>query len=118
MSKVAGLIAIKVDGTQLMAKGAFTYNLGHPKKEAVMGVDGFHGSKSTPQVAFIEGEITLNEDIGVSDIVDIEDATVTLDLDSGVSVVLTEAYYAGEGTGNTEAGSLPVRFEGASAEEI
>jgi len=118
MAKVAGLIAFKVDGTQHLAKGAFTYNLGHAKKEAVMGANGVNGYKSTPQVPFIEGEITLNEDISVADIIDIENANVTLELENDSSIVLAEAYYAGEGTGSTEEGSLPVRFEGSSAEII
>jgi hypothetical protein len=32
--------------------------------------------------------------------------------------VLRDAWYAGEGTGNTEEGNLAVRLEGKSAEEI
>ncbi|PJA20537.1 MAG: phage tail protein, partial [Deltaproteobacteria bacterium CG_4_10_14_0_2_um_filter_43_8] len=34
-----GLIALVIGGTKFRAKGNFTYNLGHPKKEAVVGSD-------------------------------------------------------------------------------
>lgn len=117
-NKVGGLIAFKVDGTQLLAKGNFTYNLGKPKREAVMGADGFHGYKETHQVPYIEGEITIDPDTDVAAILDMVDATVTLDKDDGKSVVLSEAYFAGDGNAETEEGKLAVRFEGARAEEI
>ena len=47
----AGRIYFKVDGTQYDAKGKFSYNLGLDKREAIVGADGVHGYKSTPQVA-------------------------------------------------------------------
>ena len=38
--RVGGIISIKVNGEVYNAKGNFTYNLGRPMKEAVVG----HGS--------------------------------------------------------------------------
>jgi hypothetical protein len=115
---IAGTIAFKVDGTQLLAKGNFSWNLGHAKREAVMGSDGFHGYKETPQVPYIEGEITIDADTDVTGILDTVDATVTLDLATGNSIVLSGGYYAGDGKGETEEGKLTIRFEGSSAEEV
>ena len=39
-------------------RGTFTYHLGIPKREAVIGPDRVHGYKEMPQVAYIEGAIT------------------------------------------------------------
>ena len=116
--RVAGLIQLQTNGEVLRAKGAFTYNLGKPMREAVTGSDGVHGYKETPQVAFIEGAITDAGDIDLGVLATLRDATVNLKLGNGKMVVLNLAWFAGEGTGNTEEGEIGVRWEGQSAEEV
>jgi hypothetical protein len=116
--RIGGIMSLKVNGRQYSAKGNFTYNLGREKREAVIGADGVHGYKATPQVAFVEGEITDSFEIDLSRLVDTDGATVTLDLANGKSIVLRNAWFAGEGTGNTEEGNIAVRFEAKKAEEI
>jgi hypothetical protein len=71
-----------------------------------------HGYKEVPQAAFIEGEITDRSTFDLDDLVTIVDATVTLELANGKVIVLRSAWFAGEGTGNTEEGNIAVRFEG------
>jgi hypothetical protein len=114
----AGLIQFNIDGVLYDAKGNFTYNLGRPKREAVIGADGVHGYKETPQPAFIEGEITDRGDLDLNSLVTMSGKTVTLTLGNDKVVALRDAWYAGEGTGNTEEANIAVRFEGKSAEEI
>ena len=115
----AGVILLKVGGVQLDAKGNFTYNLGAPKREAIIGADGVHGYKETPQVPFIEGEITDRRDLNLADLAAIDGETVTLELNNGKTVVLSQAWYAGEGTGNTEEANIAIRFESRlTAQEI
>lgn len=114
----AGLIQFQVNGEVYDAKGNFTYNLGRPKREMIVGADAVHGPKESPQVAFIEGEITDRGTLDLAQLVSIADATVTLKLANGKVVVLHGAWFTGEGTGNTEEGNIDVRFEGAGAEEI
>lgn len=115
---VGGLLQLQVNGEIYNAKGNFTYNLGKPKKEAVIGADRVHGWKGVPQVPFIEGAITDNENIDLETLVTMKDATVSLRLANGKSIMLREACYAHEGTGSTEEGEFPVRFEGKSAVEV
>ena len=105
----AGMIQFKRNGVQELAKGNFTYNLGRPLREAIM---------ETPQVPFIEGEITDRPDLDLNELVTAENQTITLSLNNGKVIALSEAYFAGEGTGNTEEANIAVRFEGAQAEEI
>lgn len=113
-----GLISFQVNGEVFDAKGAFAYNLGRPKKEALLGSDGVHGYIEKPQVSFVEGEITDRGSLDLAALVEMTDATVTLDLANGKLIVLRDAWYAGEGTGNSEEGNIAVRFEGKSGEEV
>jgi hypothetical protein len=118
MKRVGGLIAFKIDGNQYKAKGNFSYNLGRVKRDGVIGAEAVHGFKETPQLAFIEGEITDDIDLDLATLLDATDVTVTLQLGSGKVIVQNHAWFAGEGTGQTEDGNIQVRFESDSAQEI
>src|SRR5215471_11400931 len=114
----AGLIQVQINGEIQDAKGAWTYNMGAPKRDAIIGADGIHGFKEVPQVAFIEGEITDRGSLDVKGLATIENATVTLRLSNGKTIVLRQAWFAGEGTVSTDEANMQIRFEGAGAEEI
>lgn len=115
----AGLIQLQTNGEMQDAKGSFEYNLGGPKRDAIVGADGIHGFKETVQVPFISGKITDRGTLDVKKLVSLEDATITLSLNGGNKViVLSEAWFAGEGTVSTEEAEIDVRWEGTSAEEI
>ena len=107
---------MQVDGQIYRAKGSFSYNLGTPRREPIIGSDGVHGYKETPQVGFIEGEITDGSDMNLPALTAITDATVTLDLANGKLIALYDAYFAGEGTVGTDEGNIGVRFEGQGEE--
>jgi hypothetical protein len=114
----SGLIQLNIGAVLHDAKGNFSYNLGRPKREAIVGADAVHGYAETPQAAFIEGEITDRGTLDLAALVVLEDTTVTLTLANGKVIVLREAWFAGEGTASTEAAAIAVRFEGISAEEV
>jgi hypothetical protein len=113
-----GVLFLKVNGEIYDAKGNFTYNLGQPKREGIVGADSVHGYKETPQVPFIEGEITDRAGLDLAALCNLDDATATLELANGKVITLRNAWYAGDGTGNTEEGNIDVRFEGLSADEV
>lgn len=115
---IAGLLELKVNGEIQNAKGNFTYNLGKMKKEAIVGADRVHGYKGTPQVPFIEGEITDRSDLNVEALVSIDNVTITLSLANGKVIVLKDAWYAADGDVGTEEANIQLRFEGMSAEEV
>ena len=114
----SGLLFVKVDGVQRDAKGEFTYRLGKAKRDAIVGPDQVHGYKEMPQVPFIEGEITDATDLDLAAFQDITDATITLDLANGKTIVLRNAWYAADGDVSTEEANVQVRFEGLAADEI
>jgi len=117
-NRLAGTVYFKVNSIQYPAKGNFKYNLGKPKREAVIGADGVHGFTEKEQVPFIEGEITDNSDFDLEKLVMIDNATVTLELANGKVIVLSEAWYANEGDAETEEANIPVRFEGKKAKPL
>lgn len=117
-NRISGAIFFKVDGAQYNAKGNFTYNLGRAKRDGVVGADGVHGYKETPQLPFIAGEITDTKDLDLAKLVEVSGATVTLELGNGKVIVLRDAWYAGDGTGNSEEANIGTRFEGMGAEEV
>lgn len=116
--RVGGIISLQVNGELYNAKGNFTYNLGRPLRESVLGSDRAHGFKETPQIAFVEGEITDRSSLDLATLVTLKDVTVTLELANGKVVVLRDSWYAADGTGNTDEGNIAVRFEGPEGEEV
>ena len=118
MNRKAGIIYIKVDGIQYDAKGEFTYNLGQPKRDAIVGPAAVHGFKELAKVSFIEGAITDDAGLDLAAFQNIVNATVTLTLANGKGIVLREAWYCADGDVTTEEAEVQVRFEGKGAEEI
>ncbi len=113
-----GMLYLLVNGQRRDAKGEYTYNLGRPKKTAILGADGVHGFYTEAQVPFIEGAITDAKDLDLAAFLDTVDATITLELQLGKVIVLRQAAYVGEGTVSPKEGQVPVRFEGLSCEEV
>lgn len=118
MSRRGGLIQIQVGGVLQDAKGEFTYNLGNPVRSAVIGSDGVHGFTEEAQPAFIEGKITDRGSLDVANLQKTENATVVLVLANGKHVMLSNAWYAGEGSITTGEGEIDVRFEARSGSEV
>lgn len=116
--RVGGIIEFKINGELFSAKGSFTYNLGRPKRDAVVGSDKVHGYKEMPQSPYIEGAITDNADLSLEQLVLVKEATITLSLANGKIVVLREGYYSGDGNVTTEEGEIAVRFDGMDADEV
>lgn len=115
----AGILYLKKDAQLLDVKGSFTYNLGSAKNEAIVGHDQVHGYKSLPQVPYVEGMITDRSNLDVkNDILEVSDATITLELANGKTIVLRNAWYAGDGNITTEEAEIEIRFEGIQCEEI
>lgn len=118
MKRIGGIIFVKANGTQYRAKGSWTYNLGKLKREGIAGADGVHGYKAMPQVPFIEGTITDDSEISLETLLDLDDATITLELANGKVISLSQAWFAGEGNVTTEEGEIEARFEGMECDEI
>jgi len=115
---VAGVLSFQLNGSAFRMKGTWTYNLGRVKREAVVGSDGVHGYKEVPQVPFFEGAVTDGRSLVMDDLLGFTEGTCTLHLRNGKVIELREAWFAGEGTVDTEESEIAVRFEGLGGEEV
>ena len=115
----ARLITLQIDGQVYEAKGDFSYNLGHNARTAIIGADGVHGYSEAPQAAYIEGAVTDSSDLDLAKLVDSDGVTVTLRLNNGKTIVLPNAWFAGDGTASTNEAEISIRFESRShAQEV
>ena len=114
----AGRLFFTVNGVRHDAKGNFTYHLGSPKREAITGTDTVHGYRETVSVPFIEGAITDRKGLNLKQLFALDGITITLELANGKTIILREAWFAGDGTASTEEAEVPIRFEGIDAEEM
>ena len=114
----SGITTIQANGKVYDMVGNFSYNLGNPIREELVGPDRVHGYKETPQIPYIEGEIRDASDLSMNELQNLTDATLTLKLANGKTIMLREAWYSAEGTGQTEEANMQFKFCGMSAEEI
>lgn len=116
--RLAGPTGLQAGGIRLAIKSGCTYNLGSPKREAVMGSQEVEGFKENPQTPFVEFEAFDKANLDVKALEAMVDTTVTVDAPNGKTIVFHNAYWAGEGTHNTDEGTLSGRFEAPRAEEV
>lgn len=110
--RIGGIVILTADGQVLNAKGSWTWNLGQPMRESVIGADRIHGRKEIPQVGKLEGVISYTADLSPKVLLNLVDATITMVLGNGHTFILSEAYFAGEGDGTTEDGEISAIFNG------
>ncbi len=115
---VGGILSFEVNAVKYRAKGTFTYNLGEPVREAIVGADGVHGYKETPQAPFIEGAITDGRSLKILDLLRSDDVTCTLHLRNRKTITIRGGWSAGENTIDTEESEVAIRFEGMGATEV
>lgn len=118
MNRIAGYMTLQYNGNVVNAVGDFSYNLGKPKRETLVGPDRIHGYKETPQVPYIEGEIRDGDDIDLATICTLKDVTATLALANGKTIVLKDAIYCSDGKVGTGDANIEFRLEGSRAEEV
>lgn len=116
--RIGGLLTLRLNGVGYLAKGKFSYGLGVPKREPIMGVDRPHGFKELPVIGFIEGEITDDGSLDLVSLFTAQGATVTLQLNNGKTVMADSAWYAGDGKTETDEGNVPFLFHSNHVEEF
>lgn len=118
-NRIAGTITFKVAGEIQACAGDFTFNLGTPEREVLIGTDGkVHGYKETTKSAFVEGNLRVRKDQDIKSFLEQDDIDAQLDLANGNSYQFIEGWCAGSGDVNTADGTLAFRFEAKSAEKV
>ena len=114
----AGVLEIQIDGEIHDVAGDFEIGMGVPKRETMIGPSGWQGYTETHQAAFIAGDVRDRRNLDVKAMLSLNNATITARMANGKVYVLRQAAQVGEGTVNSGTAAIPVRFEGASMEEI
>jgi len=114
--KVAGTAYFKIDGVQYMLRGNMKISLGSFERESVVGQDGYHGIKETPQASFIECDITDQANLDLNVLEQLSNVTVTAELINGKVAVLRNAYQINKLELDAGEGQITVRFEGPKGE--
>ena len=115
--RVAGIATFKRDGAPYALRGTLTIQPLNTKKEAVIGVDGFHGYKEEPIAAYIEAEVTVGS-FSVKALQGVTNSTITAELPNGTVYALRQAFFAGESSIDAGDGKVKIRFEGAECVEV
>lgn len=116
---LGGKFTISCDGIAYYASGVFKYGAGFDKREAVMHSAGFAGFKTTPVAPYISGELFDDDSISLSDIANMTNSTITLDLSNGKQIVLRGAYSTNDNGLEVDTdGKITIKFEGQSIEEV
>lgn len=116
-SPVFGVLSVRVGGIALEISGEWTYDIGGVSRESAMGAERPVGMKITPTVPYAEGEVFDLPDVPLATIKAIQDTTVTLQLRSGKTFVLSNASQVGELPVNAAEGKMTLRLEGTHGDE-
>lgn len=119
MSKIAGTVFLLVDGQQLSTGGTFNYGPGEVERETMVGAGGVAGFKEMPIAGFLEAEIFTTRDLSLKTLSDATEAgTITVELANGFTYVLNGGWVTGRPEANAIGGTVTIRWEGPSIEEI
>lgn len=116
--RVAGICFVKADGQQFPLRGNFTVSISPFERAGIAGLDRPHGYSENPRIPFIEGDITLTDDVSIEQLDAITNATITAELANGRKYSLFEAWTKSAHEINAHDGMVRVRFEGIRGVEF
>lgn len=116
-NKVVGQVRIKVDGDYLPTSGEATMEIGGTSRENVPGDYDAGSFKEATMPAKCEVTLLYKEGVSLSQIRAIDNATITLETDTGKTWIMRNAYST-EPPSFGQDGKAKVAFEGPPAEEM
>jgi len=115
--RFAGIAYVYQNGQQLPLKGNFTISPSRIERTGIAGQDRVHGYSEMPRVPYIEGDISMTDELSIEELENITDATITTELANGRIYVLQEAWTKSAFELNTAEGTVRVRWEGVECHE-
>ena len=117
-NRLAGVATITVDGTPHHVSGEGTYKPSGSSRESLVGQDGYHGYKETPQPGSIKWKGRDSGGLVVKALNEANNATVVLVLANGKVVTGRNMARVGDPIEvNTEDGTFDCAFEGPEVTE-
>ena len=114
---IAGTAQVTVDGTTYQLEGGLKYSPSTVKREAMMGMDGFHGWKETPVPGSITMSIRDAGDLTVGAFNAMRNATIVASLANGKTVTGRNMGATDAQEVDAEEAKFEVKFEGPQVSE-
>ena len=92
----AGIAYITVDGKSVRLVGEASYKLAGEKREPLVGMDGVHGYKSTPDAGTIKFTGRDAKDVDLATLNNATESTVVLEMVNGKTIVGRNMWRNGE----------------------
>ena len=116
--KFAGIAYLMVNHEQLRLRGNFSVSPSPVERTMIAGQDGVHGFQELPRVPFIEGDVSLTQDMLLENLDGMTDVQVVAQLANGHQYTLIGATCKAALEANTRDGQARVRWEGIWCEEM
>lgn len=117
-NRVTGQVKVKVDGDILESDGGSTLELGGPKREAVVGDYQASGFRESVEPSKLTVNLLVKARTSLTALRAIDNATVTMEADTGQTFIVRNAYVAEVISLNTGEGKASLVFQGPPAEEL
>ena len=110
MSDRAGLIRMTIQGTPYDVKGSVTIRPTDVSREAIEGLDGYHGTKRMPKAPGADGTLTDSGTLQLQKLQEVVDGEVFFELANGKSYMLTGATYLDQAELDVDEGEVGFSF--------
>ena len=117
-NRVVGQVKVRFDGSILETDGSSTMDIGGPVREAVAGDYQAGAFKEMTKESKCECTILYKSGMSLSAIRAIDNATVTLETDTGGVWIIRNAYVADAISFSGSDGKAKIVFQGPPAEEM
>ena len=116
--RIGGVINLTVDGVAYPCRGSFVVTPSRVKREGVAGQDYVHGYTEMPVVPGIKGDFSTRNEVSLTQVESIVNATIQVTLANNKTYVLTEAWTKAAFEIDSTDGKFGVEFEGVDCVEI
>lgn len=117
MADRAGLISMTIDGARYDVKGSVTIRPTKFSREAIEGLDGYHGTKVVPKACGASGTITDAAGLKVNDLQKIIGGEVYFELANGKQYTLHDATFLDQAELDVGEGEIGFEFAASNCTE-
>lgn len=116
--RVRGMIFFKIDNNQYSVRGDCTYKISGFQNQTYANLDGSMAIGGAPLLGYIECTVNNYQSTDVASLQGMEGVTVTYEPGNGKIVTAKDAVQVGECEVNAEEGTMTLRFESDSVQEV
>ena len=109
---IGGACTLYIEGTLYSSVGEFTGTVNNVTREEVLDSSGNVYFTESPVVSTVSGDILLTETMKASTIINMVEGTVQVQLRSGKTILLSNAFFSGDASVDAKEGKLSVEFKG------